>query len=283
MRSVLFCKVWRQRSVPFLLVILSTACAGCYSPGRSQIISKAVPIEESVRSNFGRVGLLLSESSAPFVFQYPRTTGEAMVNTAEKTWNTLEPDDDLEGIVGGVIISGVVGIIGGAFTGISEAEIEKAETRMQQALKENPVLPGISNCVQALLKTRGCPPLIVIPDVIAAELNAAGPTERNYHLLTAIGVDTLMEIRVDRQGFQARKPGNPPMTMEALAQVYLTSVPDGALLYSAPIHYWGHQHRFTRWADEDARRFRSDLKRINQKVGRGIVDQVFAPLSAAAD
>ena len=168
-------------------------------------------------------------------------------------------------------------------TGVSVGEIQKAENRMQQALEENPLLCGISNCVQSLLEAQGSPPLIPIPGVIANELNAAHPTNRNYHLLTAIGVDTLMEIRIERQGFLARKPGNPPMTMEAVALVYLTSVPDGTLLFTAPVHYLGHQHRFTRWADENARSFRSDLKRVGHKVGRDIVDQLFTPTSAAAN
>jgi hypothetical protein len=282
MRRALFCKVWHMKFIPFLFVLASAVCTGCYSPGRSRIISEAAPVAESVRSSFGRVGLLLPESSPPFVFQYPRTTGEAMVNTAEKTWKVLDPDDELENIVAGAIVSGVFGIVGGAVTGVSIGEIQKAETRMQRALEENPLLSGISNCVQSLLEARGSPPLIVIPDVIAAELNATDPTHRNYHLLTAIGVDTLMEIRVERQGLQARERGNPPMAMEAVALVYLTSVPDGALLFTAPVHYRGHQHRFTRWADEDARRFRSDLKRVGRKVGGEIVEQVFAPVSAAA-
>lgn len=265
----------------FPLALVLVICAGCSSPGRSTIVSQAIPVEESTRSSFGRVGLLLPESRPGFGFRYPMNTKRAMGHAAEKTWDTISDEEDgfADFLLDGVI-SGVFGVFGGLATGVPQHEIDAAEKQMWQVLKENSLLHGISNRVQTFIQTQGSPPLIEIPEVIAVELRAVERTNRNYQLLTAIGIDTLIEISLNRHNFQAEERSNPPMKMEAVAEVDITQVWDGAPLFNNRIEYSGHQHRFTEWAAEDARRFRSELKRAGRVIARSIVDQVFFPAHA---
>jgi hypothetical protein len=52
------------------------------------------------------------------------------------------------------------------------------------------------------------------------------------------------------------------------------------LLFTSPIHYRGHQHRFTHWAQDDARNFRSELRRVGRVIGRSVVDEILVPTQA---
>jgi hypothetical protein len=271
---------WSRRPIPHLLILAVVACSGCYSPGRSRLLTEAPPVEESVRSNFGRVGLLLPEFSPAFVFQFPRNIGEAMENAAEKTWEFGDWDDGVDDFAAGLFISGLFGVIGGAITGVPQQEMDAAEKELRLGLRENPLLLGISNRVQSFVKAQGHPPLVIVPPELAAALNSADLATRDYRPLVPLGIDSVMEIVVERHGFQARESSNPSMTMEAIFHVHITRVSDGALLFTTPIHYQGHKHRFTEWAEDDARKFRSELRRVGRMVGRGVVEQVLIPTRA---
>ena len=273
-------KLWKQLLVFLALMLVAF---GCHSPGRGRIVSQAAPLDESTRSSFGRVALLVTEHDAGFGFRHPLNKAHAVGNAAVKTWDTLYAEDEdlgLDGLLFSWIVSGVSGVFGGLATGVPQSEIDAAEKQLSVVLKENPLLPGISNRLQFVLQRRGSQPLVEIPSVIAAELNATLPEDRDYRPLHAIGVDTLVEIRVVQHGFEAKEQANPPMIAEAKAHVEITRVPDGTTVFSGPIHYRGHQHRFTKWADEDAKRFRSELKRTERVIGRSIADQVSVPARA---
>ena len=256
-------------------LFLVVACSGCYSAGHSRVTSPPVGVREARPSDFGRIGLLLPNGARPFDFRYPRTTGEAFFHTAEKTWKTSDLDDGVGEILAGIVLSGTAGLIGAAITGVPKQEIEAAERTLRRALDEDPLLFGITNRLHEFIDERGLPPLMILPEDIAARLSASFPSERDYSPLLPLRIDSVMEFVVQRHGFAAPGRGNPPMTMEATIQIHITRVSDGVLLFSSPIQYHGHQHRFMHWAAEDARKFRNELKRASRMVGLSIVDQMF--------
>jgi hypothetical protein len=270
---------WSYRPILSLLILVVVACFGCYSPGRSRILTEAAPLDESSRSTFGRIGLLVPESSPAFVFEHPltRNSAAAIENSAEKTWDFAEWDDGLGEMAARIIISGVGGVIGGALTGVPQRDIDAAEKDLRVVLRQSPVLPGISNRVQSFVEAQGNSALAVIPAELAACLNDAEPNDRDYSPLVPLGIDSVMEIVVEWHGFRAREGSNPLMALEAIVQVHITRVSDGALLFSGPIRYQGHQHRFTHWAQDNARNFRSELRRVGRMVGRSVVDEILAP------
>ena len=265
----------RRKFTIHLLLVALGACAGCYSPGRSGVSTEAMSTSDPARPNPGRVGLLFHDRAPAFTFRYPRTVGDAMVNSAEKTWDFIDLDDGADEIVAGLLVSGMAGIIGGAITGVSAADIQRAEQVMQRALQEHSIVNGISNQIQFSFADRGRPSPIIIPHELAAGLAEAEPDQRDYGPVKALGVDSVMELVVASYGFRARERSNPPMALEAAVVVRVTRLSDTNTLVHSVIRYHGHQHRFMRWAAEDALQFKSDLKRIGRMVGRNAVEVAF--------
>lgn len=274
---------WSRRSLtPPLLVVFVGLTAGCYSPGRSYVSSDVAPVDESVRSGFGKVGLLLVDRGPTFVFHYPRNTADATADIAEGVWKAGDYDDGPGEFVGGLLFSGAVGLIGGAIVGVPQSEILSAEDGMRQALRQQPLMAEISARIQASFDKRGQLAPVVIAPELAGDLSKVPLNERDYCALAALGIDSVMEISVEWHGFRKADSGNAPMMMEAIVHVQIARVSDGALLFGSPVHYHGHQHRFRCWAEKDARRFKSELRRIGRMVGEGVVEQVFGPSTLAA-
>jgi len=253
---------WRQVLPGLVLAI--TLCSGCYSPGISRVLNEPMPLPQSVRTTFGRVGLLPPESDPRTSFRYPDNTGTAMVRAAEKTWKHIDLDDGAGEIVAGLFVSSVAGVIGGFFTGLPQREIDAGEKELHRALQEVPLLPGIHKQVLTLSQTEGSPSLITVPEQLFAELRAQGETNRDYRSLSKLGIDSVMEIAVYRQAFRANDRINPPMTFDTSIHVYVTRVSDGATLFVLPLDYRSRSYRFKEWAAQDARKFRAELKRIQR-------------------
>jgi hypothetical protein len=252
------------------------AGAGCASPGHSKIsLDSPPPVRESGLSDFGRIGLLLPGRAPEFDFRYPRTSSEAFFRTAEETWKTLDPDHDVGDVIASLVVSGTIGLFGGAISGVPAQDIAAADQAIRRVLEDQPILHGISNRVQSFVSERGMSPLIIVPPELAAYFHQTDPDERDYGLLSSLGLDTVMEFAVEQHGFRAPERGNPPMMLEATLHIHITRVSDGALLFSWPVRYHGHQYRFKQWAAEDARKFRGEMNRVGRMVGRSIVDQVF--------
>jgi hypothetical protein len=154
-------------------------------------------------------------------------------------------------------------------------DIEEAERELQKALRETPLQPSISSRVQSYLEAHGQPALQVIPPEIAAELNATALTNRDYRTLAELGIDSLMEIVVEQHGFDAEGRGNPPMTCRPAFKFISHVFRTGTVLFNSPLEYRGHKHRFLSWAEDDARKFRGELRRAGRVVAQSIVQQVF--------
>ncbi len=281
--AFLVCPCWSRQIIFHFLLLILLGLAGCYAPGHSRISSSVAPLDESVRSSFGRVGILLVDRGPTFNFKYPKSTADATVDIAESTWKSGDYDDGVGDFVAGLVFSGTVGLIGGAVAGVPQSAIVEAEELMREALRQQPVVAEISGRIQTCFDQRGQPAPIVIPAELATNLVATTLDERDYSTLSPLGIDSVMEIAVDWHGFATTDQGNPPMSMEANVWVNITRMSDKAVLFTSPVHYHGHQHRFRCWASEDARRFRSELRRIGRMVGQSVVEQVFGPTLAVAN
>jgi hypothetical protein len=231
-------------------------------------------VVDSSPTQFGQMGLLLADSPTSFIFRHPKTSEQALVDGAEKTWKFLDMDDNAGEVMASIVVSGIGGLLTALFTGVPEREIEAAEKRMLRELSQNTLLCSISNRLQTLLEIRGSPALVLVPSELAT--NLAGQTNRDYSVLNALGIDSVMELAIQHQGFQARHNGNPPMTLEAAIALHITRVSDGTLLFSRSLRYRGHQHRFTGWADENGKKFRSELNRAGRIIASNILDEILS-------
>ncbi len=270
----------RQRRFVFHLAVLVLAgVTGCYSPGRSRVSTKPAMRVDAEPLHLGRIGLLVPDESPAFSFRYPKTFGDAMLHTAGKTWDFIDLDDGASEVVAGLFVSGVAGVIGGAIAGVSMADIQRGEVAMRQALREHSIIDDILSQIQTSFADADYPPPIVIPQNLTANFTA-DLSERDYGPVKALGVDTVLELSIESYGFRARERSNPPMKLGAKVAVRVTRISDTNTLAQTMIRYHGHQHRFMRWAADDAKQFRSDLKRIGKMVGRSAVESVLPDSSS---
>ena len=268
---------WRWLRVLPDLILTVTLCSSCSSPGISRVLNEPMPLPQSVRTTFGRVGLLPPESDPRTSFHYPDNTSTAMVRAAEKTWKHIDLDDGAGEIVAGLFVSSVAGVVGGYLTGLPQREIDAGEMELRRALREVPLLPGIHDQVMMLLQKQGNPSLIAVPEQMFATLRARGETNRDYRSLSRLGIDSVMEIAVYRQAFRANDRINPPMSFDASIHVYVTRVSDGTTLFVSPLDYRSHSYRFKEWAAQNAKKFRAELKRIQRVIAEAIIEQSFVP------
>lgn len=266
--------VRRQRFVICLCVLMIEGVTGCYAPGRSRVSIRPTTPSEAAPPPLGRIGLLVPDTVPLFTFRYPKTPADAMFHTAGKTWEFIDLDDGADEIAAGLFVSGMAGVIGGAISGVPQAEIERGEDAMLKGLREHPIFEGIVSQMKVSFAEAGYPPPIVIPPALATNLSSADTSGRDYGPIKALGVDSLMELSVESYGFRARERSNPPMKLGAKVAVQVTRLSDTNTLVRTLIRYHGHQHRFLRWAADDAQQFRSDLKRIGKMVGRSAADCV---------
>jgi hypothetical protein len=274
------CSSWKKLWFQLPAVLgLTLALCGCHSPGRGRIVSQPPPLDEATRISLGRIGLVMPDASTGFEFRYPMNTRHAMGQSAINTWDFMREEDD--GGVGefffDLAVAGISGVVGGAVAGVPQREIDATARQLSEVVRQCPLLPDISNRLQTVREKRGDSALVAVPFDLVAELNAADPTNRNYRPLTDLSIDTLIELRVHHHGFEAEERINPPMMSKAVAWVEITRLADGAQLYSGPIEYAGHQHRFREWAADDAKKFRSELKRTGRVIARSIAEQVLVP------
>ncbi len=276
MRGIsIFNRLVRQRRfVIHLSVLILAGVTGCYAPGRSRVSTKPATASEAAPPPLGRIGLLVPDAVPLFTFRYPKTPANAMFHTAGKTWEFIDLDDGADEIAVGLFVSGMAGVIGGAISGVPQAEIERGENAMLKALRERPIFEGIVSQMKVSFAEAGYPPPIVIPPNLAKDLSSADPSVRDYGPIKALGVDSVMELSVESYGFRARERSNPPMKLGAKVAVQVTRLSDTNTLVRTLIRYHGHQHRFMRWAADDAQQFRSDLKRIGKMVGQNAVECV---------
>jgi hypothetical protein len=111
-----------------------------------------------------------------------------------------------------------------------------------------------------------------------------------YTHLTARGIDTVIEITLQRLALQSRTSGragggnlgsiraanlNPYLTLTVTARTRVLKTSDGTELYTRTGDHRGTEATFTEWGANDAQLLRDGLDQLFQEVAREIVAQVF--------
>lgn len=119
--------------------------------------------------------------------------------------------------------------------------------------------------------------------------------DRHYAALAAEGVDTVVEVQIDRLRL-ARAPstsafsgyGPSVITVEKLidapleftveARVRVLRATDGTVLYKAAFNRRAGHQKFTEWGREDAVQFRSERERALESIAEEIAGEIFGPV-----
>ncbi len=164
-----------------------------------------------------------------------------------------------------LLVSGTVGALVGICQGVPAATQREYLAAMNRALQAEPLPHAIQGELLRLVAQKPSPNIILLPSA-----NAAWPTNhstkarvqfvQSYRTSTNQEVDSILLTHIVNQWFEAPVALNPKMTFAIALEVELIRVSDGALLYERQFEYRGRSYYFTRWAENDARRFRVELK-----------------------
>ena len=111
-----------------------------------------------------------------------------------------------------------------------------------------------------------------------------------YRPLVAHGIDTVIEITLQRLALQSRTSGraggdnlgriraanlNPYLTLTVTARTRVLRTADGTVLYDHAGEHTGREAMFPDWGANDAQLLRDGLDQLVQEMARAIVAQVF--------
>jgi hypothetical protein len=293
----------------FLVAMLfAFVSAGCRTsePNFSRIINEPAPLPSAVRDKFGVLGLLPLDTLSAAELSRPANRLEAIVPVGGKAFGRVrdstrweesdgerfnhrtgeyethprviekEFNQEVASLAFSSLAAGLVGVVGGLFAGVPEAEIQRSEASLRLALAERPLEAGVHEQMVKLVR-RHATNHVVLSSADAALLNLASATNRNLAALAGRGLDSVLWVRVDYQRFDHAKGVNPPMTFASGVSLQVLRVSDGALLHTSFLDYRGRRKKFTEWAAQDAKSFRAELSRASQFLGAAAVEKLFAP------
>ncbi len=123
---------------------------------------------------------------------------------------------------------------------------------------------------------------------------------RRYAALAAEGVDTVVEVQIDRlrlerapsaSAFSGYGPSiitvekliDAPLEFTVDARVRVLRATDGTVIYKADFTRRAGRQKFTQWGREDAAHFRSERDRALESIAQEIAGELFGPLPATPE
>jgi hypothetical protein len=191
--------------------------------------------------------------------------------------------DGLGEEVGGVLLvlaaAGVVSLADGAiealFTGVSKAEAQRLEAMLQQALKDEPLQPGIQTRLTQIAARSGLRKLVQVPDPIFAT-----PSQTATNQLAAVPavpwVDSMLVIQISDQGFLPAASLSRSLFFAAEARALVVRASDGQVMHTSVYHYQSRARTFTDWGANNAKNLRWELQQAQQILAEIILQQFFA-------
>src|SRR5262249_37518801 len=148
---------------------------------------------------------------------------------------------------------------------------------MQRALRDQPLPEALCRQLLEVANRSARPRVVNVPPGQAAPILAQSVTNRDYRSLAGLGIDSVLEIRIERQRFKADESApNPPMSFDATVIVYITRIDDGTLLFAGPLEYCSRKRRFCEWGGEEAKHFRKELNRAQRVLAGMMFEQLFS-------
>ena len=173
-----------------------------------------------------------------------------------------------------------------ATVGIAADEIASGETAISAVLADRKHHASVRDQFYRLAAARTRQTLVPLP----AEGTPSAAATTSYRQLAALGIDTVIEITLQRVALQSRTSGqggggniwrisavdlNPYLTLAVTARTRVLTTADGTALYEHSRDYIGKGATFTEWGANDAQLLREGLAQLLQEVAGEILTQVF--------
>jgi hypothetical protein len=240
-------------------------------------------LSEQERADFGTIGIVSARFNPEATVQTPLNKKDgAKAGAKEGAKAILSPGsfgDPLAGLAYLILlpvtlpVAAGVGAAVGSMRGVPDSEKEEAwavvnrvtaELKIQETMREH-----ILNIAQE--KT-------IYQFSLIEEL---GPTVSSYEKVNYIslgnsGVNTVLEISVDRWVLHGEGTINPPLSFIMWATIRIFGVEDGKELYNDTFQYWSREkNKFTEWAANNGQLLKEEFNRGYRSLAEEIVRKLF--------
>jgi hypothetical protein len=238
---------------------------------------KQPPPSEPQRIDLGKIGVVVAGFRPQAYFGRPRTKGDVASDYAQQG-AVFMLSAGMGGGLGGVgalmfaPVAAGLGAIFGAIRGESEGTIKETEDTLNGYLVsldfQGTLLDRL--LVESAEQTRHS----LIP------LDLRGPINRGeevvYDVSSYPDIDTVLEIGVERCGLTGgSRDVNPDFSLSVGGQIRFVSAKDGKVLSTRQIDCSGNAtHKFTEWANNNARPFKDEIDRIFPCLAKRIIEEV---------
>jgi hypothetical protein len=230
---------------------------GCASPSERQIWSGA---PASLRGRLGVVGVVIETNSRAFTYDIPLTRGEAArdMSGLAISGNLLAAahSDRAGGLVLlGLPVAAVGGVIYGAVAGLNKSELQRTLTAITNTTAKIDLRDNFLELVKHEAGKHGFP----LRDALDRD-------EAIHHVL---------QLRVVRQELSTpSETPNPGLSLHLLIHARLIDSA-GQVVYDTYFERRGSRQSFATWAADDARRFRSEWREMQEKAASTILERIF--------
>jgi hypothetical protein len=181
------------------------------------------------------------------------------------------------GTFAGCLVAPFTGLYGG-FRGASRAhsveEVDRATDGIDAALDRLAADKLRSTTLEPFVRFAGqrCGRSFVA-------LPGRGPKEKSeivrYDRLGLEGIDTVLEVRVEKGGLWGRYEVDPPSAPYLEARVRLIRVSDNKVLLEDVVMCLGEQRPYEDWGESDGRIFYDEIRALIPRLQKKVVDDLF--------
>lgn len=265
--------------LPPLLAVLLTGCVSSPAPVLPP------PPGQSVREQFGRMGVLVFTTAPGIKIETPASKGAAAGRCAKMA--SFGPLGAAVGDVRALALALAwmpVGLAAGgtygALKGESQAALAAGSAALADAVQRLEYHERLLADLRQLAAEKACRPLRPVPAAcrVARQVNSDfcdvyfGST---YPNLPAHEIDSVLEVEIIAPALTGPSGINPDLSFNVDAKVRIIAASDNQLLYSDYLEYRSPKHSFAEWADNDARLLRSEIQSSLPLISGEIVRQIF--------
>jgi hypothetical protein len=267
----------------FLVSTIETmVLTGCVSaPVPATYTMSPVEVQE-FRSELGTIGVVISQYRAELEFTTPARGGS---EGFKRGFVAGAATPILVGLVApvpggtfvGALIAPFTGVYGG-FSGMSKApsteDVEAAEAGINEALDKVLALNLAQNSLQDFVKlaeTRSSFDFVALP--------IAGPKQSDeivrYDEMDLQGIDTILEIRVEKGGLWGAYEIDPPSAAYVKMLIRIIRPSDNGVLLEETVFCVGDKRTYVEWGKDGGQRFYDNALACVPRIQEKIIDDIF--------
>ncbi len=262
---------------PHIALLALTVLIGQWGCAAGRITVPPEPLSEEARANLGTTGVVSARFSPEAQLEGP-TSGKGSGSAkgiAALFFGLILGGTAAAGFGAafGVLLAPVFGMGGavyGAIAAESAATVGEAEGTLKKIVADLKIQESMQDCVLQMAREQTRYSFILLDDW--------GPTVPgegvDYSSLTIEGVNTILEISVERLGLLGEGI-NPPLPLVMSTRARLVKANDGTELYAGTWVYQSRTRKFVEWAANDAQPFREEVDRASQSLATEIGDVLF--------